>query len=75
MSASPVNLEVRNCRNVVVRTFEDAGLAFKFARDRDDLGKLDVWAVETIIRERKLDEPLVIPLRGAGGLRVGRGGR
>lgn len=66
-------IEVRNCRNVVVGTFGDQGLAFKFCRDRNDLGPLSVWTVKTIVQEHKLDEPLVIPMRGAGGLRAGRG--
>lgn len=75
MNAKPLTIEVRNSRNVVVGTFGDQGLAFKFCRERSDLGSLFVWTVETIVRERKLDEPLVIPIRGAAGLRASRGGR
>lgn len=65
-----IQIEARNARTgVVVCTFGAAEDAFGFCRDRKDLGELEVFAVETIRRERLLTEAPAIPLRGQ---RVGR---
>lgn len=49
-----LSIEVRNRIGVVVSTFSDVELALRFVRDRQDLGRLRVFAVETIRREREL---------------------
>lgn len=56
-------LEVRNTRGVVVCTTNLPELAFKFIRERGDLGKLSVWEVTRTVTERELVPATVTQLR------------
>lgn len=60
-----ISYEVRNTRNVLVRTFGDAKSAIGWAKAHSHaLGELNAYAVETIRRERLLTaEPEITTAR------------
>jgi hypothetical protein len=56
-------LEIRNLRGVVVCTTNLPELAFRFIRERQDLGKLEVYRVTTTVVSERLEPATVTQLR------------